>query len=111
MNRVVQSNKSPILKFRICFPLNMRFEDAITQWLEFTFSRQVQRLELDLEDIGDSSEYYSFPEEFFAQSSSGAPKMLIPLDSFCIHRPHMPFNFKSLRELTFKSVNVTDREI
>lgn len=96
VNRVVRSNKAPILKeFRIGFPLDMTSGDVITQWLEFSFSRQVQRLELDLQNYCHSSEYYCFPEEFIAQNSSGAPKM----------------HFKSLRELSFINIHVTDRAV
>ncbi|KAL8039126.1 hypothetical protein ABFX02_10G014700 [Erythranthe guttata] len=94
---VLGSYKSTTLKqFIIRFPLGISAKDSITRWLEFAFCRQVQRLELNL---GKPPNFYCFPEELFTPRE---PKL---------QHPRMLFDFTSLKELSFKSIIVSDRAI
>ncbi|EYU24345.1 hypothetical protein ABFS82_03G009600 [Erythranthe guttata] len=92
VNRILRSHKAPTLKqFRISFGLNRKHRKSITRWLEFALSRQVQRLELDLIYYNEPLMYYRFPDELLSHT-------------FII-------NFKSLRELIFSHVDVSDGAI
>ncbi|KAL7136223.1 hypothetical protein ABFS83_10G015200 [Erythranthe nasuta] len=100
VNSVLQSHKSTTLKeFKIHFRFDITDENSITQWLEFAFSRQVQRLELFTEKSGI---FYCFPEEFFTPYSGTEPKL---------QQPRMLFDFKSLKQLSLKMIIVSDRAI
>ncbi|XP_047978631.1 F-box/LRR-repeat protein At3g26922-like [Salvia hispanica] len=47
VNSALESHQAPCLKqFRICFYINKSAQSTITKWLEFVWSRQVERLEL-----------------------------------------------------------------
>ncbi|KAL9153582.1 hypothetical protein ABFS82_10G059100 [Erythranthe guttata] len=72
VNSVIQSHKSPTLKqFKIHFHLDRRHTDAITRWIEFAFSRQAERLELNHESFVNPKRYYCFPRfHSFATSNS-----------------------------------------
>uniref|UniRef100_A0A494GAB0 At1g61320/AtMIF1 LRR domain-containing protein n=1 Tax=Solanum lycopersicum TaxID=4081 RepID=A0A494GAB0_SOLLC len=100
-----------VSQFRICFDLDKYAQYDIDKWLEFAFSRKVQRLELDLrieEDYHrDFNNCYAFPARLLglgdsAYSSSSKPHS----DKLQIH-PLVQQNFKSLKMLLLKSVNVT----
>ncbi|KAL7137286.1 hypothetical protein ABFS83_10G081900 [Erythranthe nasuta] len=85
VNSVIRSHKSPTLKeFKIRFHLDNKYESSITQWLEFAFSKQVERLELNHENFVNPNEYYCLPD--FRSLAS------------C----------KSLKALSLVSVHVTD---
>ncbi|EYU41899.1 hypothetical protein MIMGU_mgv1a009068mg [Erythranthe guttata] len=113
VNSVLRSHKSTVLKeFRIRFPLNASDRNTITQWLEFALSRQVQKLELDIQNYYDPTEEYCFPNGLLIPSSCRASKLQPPSDNICIdHHPCMLFDFKSLKALSFKSVGVSDGDI
>ncbi|KAL7096349.1 hypothetical protein ACP275_10G074300 [Erythranthe tilingii] len=85
VDSVVKSHRSPTLKeFAIRFSLDTTSKNSISRWLEFAFSRQVQRLELDLGKYSSWPKYYCFPNEL------------------------KELSFKSLKELSFKSVHLSD---
>ncbi|XP_042006758.1 uncharacterized protein LOC121755523 isoform X2 [Salvia splendens] len=47
VNSALESHRAPYLKqFRICFYINKSAQSTVTKWLEFVWSRQVERLEL-----------------------------------------------------------------
>ncbi|XP_015072782.1 putative F-box protein At1g49610 [Solanum pennellii] len=112
VNSTLQMCKEQTLsQFRICFDLDKYAQYDIDKWLEFAFSRKVQRLELDLrieEDYPrDFNNCYAFPARLLglgdsAHSSSSKPHS----DKLQIH-PLVQQNFKSLKMLLLKSVNVT----
>ncbi|CAH9091756.1 unnamed protein product [Cuscuta epithymum] len=95
--------------FRICFDVGKSSSEAISQWLKFAFERQVEKLELDLLEFGHHmslpGNVYVFPDKFLFQNSC------------VLHCPHPPttcttlFNFKSLRSLSFKNVQVSGEAI
>lgn len=88
-------------QFRICFDLNKFVQHEIDKWLEFAFSRNVQILELDLnkggEDIRDFDYCYAFPARLLGLGDSADSSSSILVKQ----------NFKSLKVLILKSVNVT----
>ncbi|KAL7096150.1 hypothetical protein ACP275_10G065700 [Erythranthe tilingii] len=92
VNRVVESHKSLAIKeFKINFPLDASYTNSITRWLEFAFSRHVQRLELHLDDDPEFRNYDScscYPEQLLARSN-------------------MILDFQSLKELSFKNVQLS----
>ncbi|KAL7151458.1 hypothetical protein ABFS83_04G032600 [Erythranthe nasuta] len=107
VNSVIQSHESLTLQeFRIHFKLNKSFRKAITRWLEFAFSRHVQRLELDLEN-GNTHFHYCIPDELLIRSCSTTSKL--PPGSNSVHRTLV--GFKSLRALSLKSVGVSNGAI
>ncbi|KAK6120284.1 hypothetical protein DH2020_045975 [Rehmannia glutinosa] len=99
VKRVLQSHKAPTLKeFRICFALSRSNRNAITRWLKFAFARKVERLELDLDGellmLSRPYENYTFPEELLTRSIGAAS-----------------IDFKSLRALSLKFVNVSGEAV
>ncbi|KAL8048613.1 hypothetical protein ABFX02_07G077700 [Erythranthe guttata] len=100
VNCVLQSHKaSPLKEFRVRFDLGENFKNAITKWLEFAFARNVERLELDFSPIiyrvgivDDTC--YVFPNKFLKPHSQSSS-----------------VNFKSLKQLSLKSVIVTRKVI
>ncbi|XP_059281669.1 F-box/LRR-repeat protein At3g03360-like [Lycium ferocissimum] len=112
VNSTLQMCKGQRLeKFRVCFDLNKFAQHEIDKWLEFAFSRKVQNLELDLnkggEDTRDFDYCYAFPARLLglvdpADSSSCTPHS----NNLQIHSL-VKQNFKSLKMLLLKSVNVT----
>ncbi|XP_012851149.1 PREDICTED: F-box/LRR-repeat protein At3g26922-like [Erythranthe guttata] len=92
VNRVVESHKSLAIKeFKINFPLDASYANSpITRWLEFAFSRHVQRLELHLDD----------PEFRNYDTCSCFPEQLLA-------RSNMILDFQSLKELSFKNVQLS----
>ncbi|EYU41906.1 hypothetical protein MIMGU_mgv1a0231983mg, partial [Erythranthe guttata] len=94
VNCVIRSHKAPTLKeFVVRFTLDRENRHAITRWLEFAFSRRVEKLEFDFYGYHDASYYYRFPEKFLTLKG--------PLSN----------NFKSIKVLSFKCLNVTDEDI
>nr|XP_016447010.1 PREDICTED: F-box/LRR-repeat protein At3g26922-like [Nicotiana tabacum] len=109
VNRTLQMCKGQRLdQFRVNFDLNKFAQREIDSWLEFALSREVQRLELDLlkggEDIRDFDYCYTFPERLLGLNgfSSGLPHSINFQTS-----PLVSQNFKSVKMLLLKSVNVT----
>ncbi|GFQ03500.1 putative F-box/LRR-repeat protein at5g02700, partial [Phtheirospermum japonicum] len=94
VNSVIRSYEggSTLKHFRICFDLDRCSQKVITKWLEFAFARQVERLRLELLEYGD---FEKVPSEVYA-----FPKHLLLVN-----------NFKSLKALCLKSVDVTDEAI
>ncbi|KAL7136912.1 hypothetical protein ABFS83_10G061700 [Erythranthe nasuta] len=92
VNRVVESHKSLAIKdIKINFPLDASYANSsITGWLEFAFSRHVQRLELHLDDpeFCNYDRCSCFPEQLLARSN-------------------MILDFQSLKELSFKNVQLS----
>ncbi|KAL9159224.1 hypothetical protein ABFS82_08G119900 [Erythranthe guttata] len=104
VNSVIQSHISPALKeFKIRFNLNKSSSKAITQWLEFAFSRKVERLELDIKTRHGSSKYYCFPDEFLTLTNFRPPPNFQPAS----HSMLVAAGFKSLKALVFKFVRVS----
>lgn len=108
VNRTLQMCKVERLdQFRVCFDLNKFAHHDIDRWLEFAVSRQVQRLELDLLKGGEVTRYspycYNFPAQHFGLNDYAAQPRL----SYVHKLPPLLRNFKSLKVLLFKSVNVT----
>ncbi|KAL7095319.1 hypothetical protein ACP275_10G016500 [Erythranthe tilingii] len=94
VNCVIRSHKAPTLKeFVVRFTLDRENKHAITRWLEFAFSRRVEKLEFDLYGYHDASYYYRFLEKFLTLKG--------PLSN----------NFKSIKVLSFKCLNMTDEDI
>ncbi|KAL8039137.1 hypothetical protein ABFX02_10G015400 [Erythranthe guttata] len=94
VNCVIRSHRAPTLKeFVVRFTLDRENRHAITRWLEFAFSRRVEKLEFDFYGYHDASYYYRFPEKFLTLKG--------PLSN----------NFKSIKVLSFKCLNVTDEDI
>ncbi|CAH9137310.1 unnamed protein product [Cuscuta epithymum] len=95
--------------FRICFDVGKSSSESISQFLKFAFERQIERLELDLLEFGCHMSLpgyvYVFPDKFLFQNPC------------VLHRPHPPitcttlFNFKSLKSLSFKNVQVSGETI
>ncbi|EYU35151.1 hypothetical protein MIMGU_mgv1a025644mg, partial [Erythranthe guttata] len=89
VDSVISSHKSPTLKqFRISFPLSKSNSNSITRWLEFAFSKHVQRLELDFC-------IYFINTNRFPEGYLFAPPTTTLSD------------FKSLKALSFKSVDLS----
>ncbi|KAL7108690.1 hypothetical protein ACP275_06G128000 [Erythranthe tilingii] len=100
VNHILQSHESATLKeFRICFDLSKSSQKAITKWLAYAFSRQVQRVEVDLSSNLDNRRArplrYSFPKELLDQNNGGV----------------VSSNFKSLKALSLDRVNVSSEVI
>ncbi|EYU38949.1 hypothetical protein MIMGU_mgv1a024102mg [Erythranthe guttata] len=100
VNCVLQSHKASTVKeFRVCFDLGRKYKYAITQWLEFAFARNVERLELDFSPrtyrVG-TVDYacFVFPNKFLKRPSQSSS-----------------INFRSLKELCFKCVTVSGEAI
>ncbi|KAL7095318.1 hypothetical protein ACP275_10G016400 [Erythranthe tilingii] len=94
VNCVIRSHKALTLKeFVIRFPVNRKDRHAIIRWHEFAFSRRVEKLEFDLYGCRDVSYNFCFPEKFLTLKG--------PLSD----------NFKSVKVLSFKFLNVTDEDI
>lgn len=96
VNGIIRSCKADTLKeFRVCFDFdNLLFSKSITRWVEFALARHVQKLVLDFSpkpDYGYSPTHYAFPENLLSSSS---------ID-----------DFKSLKQVCFKCVNVTGEAI
>ncbi|KAK4352431.1 hypothetical protein RND71_027949 [Anisodus tanguticus] len=91
-------------QFHVCFDLSKFAQYEIDKWLEFAFARQVQRLELDLsiggEEPRDYDDCYTFPEHLLDLTDNVYQSHL---NKF----PPPWYNFKSVKVLLFKSVNVT----
>lgn len=98
-------------QFRICFHLNECAQDEIDKWLEFAFSREVQRLEVDLYKGGEGSsmfEYrYAFPARLLGLGDSAHSPSCIPHSNNLQILPLVKQNFKSLKVLLLKFVDVT----
>ncbi|XP_012831760.1 PREDICTED: F-box/LRR-repeat protein At3g58900-like [Erythranthe guttata] len=92
VNCILRSHRAATLKeFAVFYELNRLARNDITRWLEFAFARNVETLELDLsrnsDYFGYRHEHYVFPEEYFLNGS---------------------IDFKSLKVLSLRSVEVTD---
>ncbi|XP_018623283.1 F-box/LRR-repeat protein At3g26922-like isoform X2 [Nicotiana tomentosiformis] len=104
VNRTLQICKAQRLdQFRVCFDLNKFAQHDIDKWLEFAFSRQVQRLELELlkggELIRDCDYCYTFPPQLLGLNQ--------PHSNNLREFPPLRHNFKSVKVLLLKCVNVT----
>ncbi|KAL3514045.1 hypothetical protein ACH5RR_026762 [Cinchona calisaya] len=104
VNRVLQTHKCSTLdEFRVCFDLDKHYQDEIDGWLEYAFARSVKRLEISLPINGvllgvrGPSNSYDFPHR------------LLNL-GYGIHH-NIPFDFKSLKDLYLKCVDVTGESI
>ncbi|KAH0695269.1 hypothetical protein KY285_022366 [Solanum tuberosum] len=100
-------------QFRVCFDLNKSARHEIDKWIEFAFSRNVQRLELDLLKGGDYirtfENCYTFPAWLLGLSDSADFSSCIPHSNDLQILSLVKQNFKSLKVLLFKSVNVTGK--
>lgn len=112
VNSTLQMCKGQRLdQFRLCFDLNKSARHEIDKWLEFAFSRNVQRLELDLfkhgEDIRNFDYCYTFPARFLGLSDSAGSSSCIPHSYDLQIPPLVKQNFIPLKVLLLKSINVT----
>ncbi|XP_006354051.1 F-box/LRR-repeat protein At3g26922-like [Solanum tuberosum] len=100
-------------QFRVCFDLNKFARHEIDKWIEFAFSRNVQRLELDLlkggEHIRNFGYCYTFPAWLLGLGDSADSSSYIPHSNDLQILSPVKQNFKSLKVLLFKSVNVTGK--
>ncbi|KAM3237946.1 hypothetical protein P3L10_012976 [Capsicum annuum] len=98
-------------QFRICFDLNKFAQREIDKWLEFAFSRKVQILELDLNKGGECTrdfDYcYAFPARLLGIGDSSYSFSFKPHPNNHQILPLVKQNFKSLKLLLLKSINVT----
>ncbi|XP_055833619.1 FBD-associated F-box protein At2g26860-like isoform X2 [Solanum dulcamara] len=98
-------------QFRVCFDLNKFAQHEIDKWLKFAFSRNVQRLELDLLKGGEDIRYfdycYTFPTRLLRLGDSVDSSSCIPHSNDLQIPPLVKQNFKFLKVLLLKSVNVT----
>lgn len=98
-------------QFRVCFDLNKFAQHEIDKWLKFAFSRNVQRLELDLLKGGQYIRYfdycYTFPARLLRLGDSVDSSSCIPHSNDLQIPSLVKQNFKSLKVLLLKSVNVT----
>ncbi|XP_012842164.1 PREDICTED: F-box/LRR-repeat protein At3g26922-like [Erythranthe guttata] len=94
VNSVIKKHKAAILKdFIIRLRLSRKFQKDVNRWINFAIVRHVQRLELDL-TTGDSSRYNcSLPQELLTKNTSSE------------------IDFKPLKVLCLKSVDVTEEDI
>ncbi|KAL7111184.1 hypothetical protein ACP275_05G072200 [Erythranthe tilingii] len=94
VNCVIRKHKATILKeFVVRLRLSRTFQKDVTRWIKFAFARHVQRLELDLSTGESSLINCSLPQDLLTQNSSSE------------------IDFKPLKVLCLKSVDVTDEEI
>ena len=64
VNCISRKHQSPSIdRFRICFNLDKNAKGAITKWIEFAISKNVQTLELDLRDNDTKFGNYVFPDK------------------------------------------------
>ncbi|KAL3504370.1 hypothetical protein ACH5RR_034211 [Cinchona calisaya] len=101
VNKVLQSHKALALdEFRVHFHLKRSSQEAIDKWLQFAFSRKVQRLELDLsghDNLGcPSPKSYAFP--YGPLGTSGKSSEI---------NPCALIDFKSLKALSLNRVNMS----
>ncbi|KAL8053402.1 hypothetical protein ABFX02_05G068500 [Erythranthe guttata] len=94
VNSVIKKHKAAILKdFIIRLRLSRKFQKDVNRWINFAIVRHVQRLELDL-TTGHSSRYNcSLPQELLTKNTSSE------------------IDFKPLKVLCLKSVDVTEEDI
>ncbi|KAK4341398.1 hypothetical protein RND71_039899 [Anisodus tanguticus] len=112
VNSTLQMCKGQRLdQFRVCFDLNKFAQHEIDKWLEFAFSTKVQILELDLnksgEDIRDFDYCYAFPTRLVDLGDPVDSSSCIPHSNNLQILLLVKQNFKSLKVLLLKSVNVT----
>ncbi|KAJ9540694.1 hypothetical protein OSB04_027200 [Centaurea solstitialis] len=86
-----------IVHFRICFNLDKTAKGAMTRWIKFAVSKNVQTLELDL---SDNDANYVFPHKIFDRRRSKQPS------SSSV--PTSTVEIKFLKALVLKQVDVND---
>ena len=95
-------NSLALDEFRICFDLNNSRQKHIDESLRHAFARKVQWLELNLFDAqgfpGDYSRTHTFPPGLVGLRSGKSTDK----------HPASSFDFKSLRALILRRVNVTE---
>ncbi|XP_049353868.1 F-box/LRR-repeat protein At3g58900-like [Solanum verrucosum] len=106
VNSALQKFKGQRLdQFRVYFDLNKFAQHDIDKWLELAFSKKVQRLELDLLRCGSFTRNfdscYTFPKRLLGLGDSSSCSNNLQILSLINQ------NFKSLKVLILKSVNVT----
>ncbi|PHT84194.1 hypothetical protein T459_12637 [Capsicum annuum] len=92
-------------RFCILFAIDKFVPHDIDKWLEFAFARKVQRLELDLrvgldELYSDVDDCYAFPGQLLLRNVCQPH-----LDNL----PPLWHNFKNVKVLLLKAVNVSDK--
>lgn len=91
--------------------MDKAFRNEIDKWLKYAFARRVQRLELNLLEDGkkscDSSRAYLFPNDVLGLICEKSSEEF--LSGYCGNgiRCHELYDFKALRALTFRSVDVS----
>ncbi|KAL3513834.1 hypothetical protein ACH5RR_026551 [Cinchona calisaya] len=103
VNKVLQSHKALALDgFRIYFDLTKSSRQSIDKWLQYAIDRKVQRLELNLLEHGmfrhRSPDCYTLPVGFLGLRCG---------KSSDVGNPRAVIDFKSLKALSLKSVNVS----
>ncbi|KAL8053399.1 hypothetical protein ABFX02_05G068300 [Erythranthe guttata] len=94
VNSVIRKHKAAILKdFVIRLRLSRTFQKDVNRWINFAIVRHVQRLELDLTTDNWSLINCSLPQELLTQNTSSES------------------DFKFLKVLCLKSVDVTEQDI
>lgn len=111
VNRVVrQHSGSTMNAFRICFDLDKSSKSAIDNWVKFSISMRVQKLELDLLENGETlrqpSRNYVFPHKLLSQCKGSSLKHVCT--SFPVMQPGALSGLKYLKTLSLKCVNVSE---
>ena len=101
-------------QFRVCFDLYKSMQHEIDKCIKFVFSRNVQRLELDLSKgdelmIHNSANCCTFIACLLGLGDSPDSFSCIPHSNDLQILSLVELNFKSLKVLLFKSVNVTGK--
>ncbi|KAL3504729.1 hypothetical protein ACH5RR_034570 [Cinchona calisaya] len=111
VNSIMQLHKgSTVDEFRLCFSLD-KFsisQNDIAKWLDYSFKRKVQRLELDLLKPY-SSVSCDFPDRLL-NTDIGLSTGLSHLN-YCDSQLPGSIHFKPLRELILRCVNITGEAI
>ncbi|KVI09941.1 FBD-like protein, partial [Cynara cardunculus var. scolymus] len=115
VNRVLRQHRSAMIEeFKICFDLDKYCKGAISKWIEFALSKNVQKLELDLIDKSqmrsDPVLNFVFPNKILDRISRSSLKR----HSYS-SVPRMPYakvmEIKFLKVLILKCVNINDEAI
>ncbi|KAJ0705231.1 putative F-box domain, leucine-rich repeat domain superfamily, F-box-like domain superfamily [Helianthus annuus] len=114
VNRVMCHHNSPMIEnFVISFNLDKQSKGAITKWIEFAMSKNVQNLELNLmedeDGFSDDVRNFVFPIKIFIK------KTRLSCRQHSMNVPPMPFTMvreiKFLKTLILKCVNINDETI
>ena len=103
---VLAQHRSPnVDEFSVCYNLDVKHSSHIDQWIKFALSNRVHTIELHLSNIWSwplPYSCYTFPNRLLGLSAFGLPLN----DSFNVF-----VGFKSLKILSLKAVDVSDKAL